>query len=265
MFNQRPNSLLGLEPRQNFAPEPISPGNSLLNYLSPILSPEDYIKYFYVNQFHELASQQHQQFKAHQENSQQQSAIEAGKQESQQQQQQQHQHQQQQVLQPNQSNPNQLQQQSDPNQQQQQQQQTYYQQQAIESEQHQQHQHVAVDQNPNVSQQPLKPHFYGAQHESVIQAHQPSPNLVDHQSTPNTSLSTSAKLTDEERIRNKRERNRKAAANCRRRKDEKLRVLQEENDELRKQIARLQATIKNLTAAQQIKNEQQYQDAPIEL
>lgn len=70
------------------------------------------------------------------------------------------------------------------------------------------------------------------------------------------------RLTDEERIRNKREKNRKAAANCRRRKeeklqqlgeenrqkDEKLRKLETENNELKMTIASLQAELASLEA-----------------
>lgn len=54
------------------------------------------------------------------------------------------------------------------------------------------------------------------------------------------------RLSDEERLRHKRERNRRAAANCRRRKDEKLRSLEEENAELRKTIDNLQASVVSL-------------------
>lgn len=52
-----------------------------------------------------------------------------------------------------------------------------------------------------------------------------------------------SQLTDEDRLRNKRERNRKAAANCRRRKEEKMKRLENEIDELKKTINSLQATL----------------------
>lgn len=64
---------------------------------------------------------------------------------------------------------------------------------------------------------------------------------------------TRSKLTDEERARNKRERNRKAAADCRRRKDEKLKALAKENDELRMTIESLQAELASLKGS--MKNE----------
>lgn len=67
-------------------------------------------------------------------------------------------------------------------------------------------------------------------------------------SPPPNTVSDRAKLSEEEKIRNKRERNRRAAANCRRRKDEKLKQLSDENTELRKTIENLQNVIISLQA-----------------
>lgn len=49
--------------------------------------------------------------------------------------------------------------------------------------------------------------------------------------------------SEEERLRNKRERNRRAAANCRKRKEERIKSLEAENKELRRTIAELEARL----------------------
>lgn len=53
-------------------------------------------------------------------------------------------------------------------------------------------------------------------------------------------------LSEEERLKNKRERNRKAAANCRKRKEDKIRRLEYENSELRKKIANLEIALRSV-------------------
>lgn len=51
---------------------------------------------------------------------------------------------------------------------------------------------------------------------------------------------------DEERLRNKRERNRRAAANCRRRKEDKIRQLEGENQQLRRELDELRLYLSSL-------------------
>jgi len=59
-------------------------------------------------------------------------------------------------------------------------------------------------------------------------------------SSPQDAAATAAEL----RLKAKRERNRRAAANCRRRQDEKLKKLEEENEKLRKTIEILQENLR---------------------
>ena len=78
--------------------------------------------------------------------------------------------------------------------------------------------------------------------------HQQQPHLEHGQQIQPNHLKR--ELTDEERLRNKRERNRRAAANCRRRKDEKLHQLEIENLELKETVSKLQSEL----AAKKIRN-----------
>ena len=104
-----------------------------------------------------------------------------------------------------------------------------------QQQQFQQHQQQNQQQQPQVQPQPQQ-----APQEPQQQQQQQPQSENRQQSQPNQ---LKKQLTEEERLRNKRERNRRAAANCRRRKDEKLRQLEKENSELRETISKLQSAL----------------------
>lgn len=95
------------------------------------------------------------------------------------------------------------------------------------------------------------PHLRQFQHQNQ-QQQQSSSSTSPSSATPSSEslyhledhLRNGQKITVEEmRLRHKRERNRRAAANCRRRKEEKIRQLEEENSMLKREIEDLKAVI----------------------
>jgi len=144
-----------------------------------------------------------------------------------------------------------------------QQQQPHHQQQHMQQPQQQQ-QHHHLNQNP---------HNHHSHHQQDLQQrrqlmHQSQQHLngtiLDQSeisspdvNRPRSSSDGSAQkrpMTEEEKLKHKRERNRRAAANCRRRKEERIKQLQEENDHLQKIIRELQARLDTLEAANRSAN-----------
>lgn len=244
MFNQRPTTLLGLEPRRD--------ANDM-SFLTPSVITPEYLKLFTdlycesqlagtpttlnpnltLSQYHLQQQQQHhqQQQQLHQQQLQQQQL-------QQQQQLLQHdQQQQQQQIQPNQTIPPPLQPQQQYNQ----------------SSEVSLAQHSEFKREPQHIQPILASQRDAQQIHQLQQPSQQQPTTLQIQQELSRQLEVQpkddvrrSKLSDDERLRNKRERNRKAAANCRRRKDEKLKKLEEENQELRRTIESLQAALNAL-------------------
>lgn len=195
MFNQRPNSLLGLEAGCNAA------SGELMNLLSPIIySPDEYFRN-YLSQFsaHEVAAVQQQALASPLIQRSIQQAV------------QQHLNSPQGQLQVPHPAP-------------------------LPPPPHHHH-HYQPPSQPPVPTSTTAPTSAATQASQNPQTTQSSNQVERPSSLPAASRSSKAgALTDEERLRNKRERNRRAAANCRRRKDERLKQLEDENESMRKTV-----------------------------